>query len=413
MDPSSESVGRHPVLACVDAMALALTEVGTVEVAFMTPADRRAALLELVRVEAQAASLRSRLLAVSDDLARGEGARDVAALVSHHARTDAGADRRDLALAESLERWTSLAHGLATGEVNVAQARVVARALDALPAEEVPSEVLGLAEAHLVAAAADFGPRELRLLGRRVLDVVAPDVAEQQEARQLGAEERRAWRRTSLTSARLGDGTTRLVLQVPDGVAARLHTYLDAFTSPRHLTAGEADRVPVDVRRGQAFCALLEACDPRRLPVHGGDATTVMVTVSLDSLRRDVGSAELGPDDALSPAEVRRLACTAGIVPVVLGGASEVLDLGRSSRLFRPAQRRAMVVRDRECRARGCTIPAAWCEAHHRGRPWAQGGRTDLADGELLCSWHHHVVHDPAYVVSRMPNGDVRFARRT
>ena len=413
MEPSSESVDRHPVLACVGSMSWALAEVGDVEVAYMTPVDRRAALLELVQVEARAASLRLRLLVASDDLAQDEGARDVAALVSHHARTDAGADRRDLALAGSLERWGSLAQGLASAEVNVAQARVIARALDALPSDEVPSEVLGLAEAHLVAAAADFGPRELRLLGRRVLDVVAPDVAEQQEARQLEAEERRAWRRTSLTSARLGDGTTRLVLHLPDGVAARLHTYLEAFTSPRHLATTEADRVPVDVRRGQAFCALLEACDPRRLPVHGGDATTVIVTVPLDSLRQDLGSGELGPTDALSPAEVRRLACTAGIVPAVLGGASEVLDLGRTSRLFRPAQRKAMVVRDRECRAQGCTVPAAWCEAHHKERPWAQGGRTDLADGELLCSWHHHLVHDPAYVVSRMPNGDVRFARRT
>ena len=413
MDPSPDRAGVHPVLACVDSMALALAEVAETEVAYMSPADRRAALLQLVRVEARAASLRLRLLRASDDLARDEGARDVAALVTHHARTDGGADRRDLALATSLERWGSLAGGLSTGDVNVAQARVIAHALDALPVREVPREVLGLAEAHLVEAAADFGPRELRLLGRRVLDVVAPEVAEQQEARRLEDEERRAWRRTSLTSTRLGDGTTRLVLQLPDGVAARLHTYLEAFTSPRHRATGEADRVPSDVRRGQAFCALLEACDPRRLPVHGGDATTVIVTVSLDSLRGDLGSGELGPSDALSPAEVRRLACTAGIVPAVLGGTSEVLDLGRTSRLFRPPQRRAMVVRDRECRARGCTIPAAWCEAHHAGKPWSRGGRIDLADGELLCSWHHHLAHDPAYDTSRMPNGDVRFARRT
>ena len=107
------------------------------------------------------------------------------------------------------------------------------------------------------------------------------------------------------------------------------------------------------------------------------------------------------------------MACTANILPAVLGGKSEVLDLGRTSRLFRPAQRKAMIVRDRECRAEGCTIPAAWCEAHHWGRPWARGGRTDLKDGVLLCSWHHHRAHDHTYDASRMPNGDVRFARRT
>jgi hypothetical protein len=175
---------------------------------------------------------------------------------------------------------------------------------------------------------------------------------------------------------------------------------------------GEGDRVPVDVRRGQAFCALLEACDPRRLPVHGGDATTVIVTVPLATLRDGLGSAELGPSDHLSAGEVRRLACTAAILPAVMGGKSEILDLGRSSRLFKPAQRKAMVIRDRECRAEGCTIPATWCEAHHGGKPWSRGGRTDLDDGVLLCSWHHHRAHDHTYVTSRLPDGDVRFARR-
>jgi hypothetical protein len=176
---------------------------------------------------------------------------------------------------------------------------------------------------------------------------------------------------------------------------------------------GEADRIPAARRRGHAFCSLLEALDPKRLPVHGGDATTVIVTVSLDALRRDLGTSELGPADQLTAAQARRLACTAQIIPAVLGTKSEVLDLGRSARLFRPAQRKAMVLRDRECRAEGCTIPATWCEAHHWETPWALGGRTDLDDGLLLCSWHHHRAHDPTQHAHKMPNGNIRFHRRT
>ena len=57
-------------------------------------------------------------------------------------------------------------------------------------------------------------------------------------------------------------------------------------------------------------------------------------------------------------------------------------------------------------------FPAAWCEAHHAGNPWAEGGRTDLADGVLLCSWHHHRIHDPRYDPRRLPDGDYRFHRR-
>jgi len=161
-----------------------------------------------------------------------------------------------------------------------------------------------------------------------------------------------------------------------------------------------------------------------RLPLHGGDATTLVVTIDLASLRHDLGVAELlgphlpGPPDieghgqTMTAAEARRLACAAGILPAVLGGDSELLDLGRTRRLFTAAQRRALRLRDRECRAEGCTIPAAWCEAHHGADPWARGGRTDLSDGLLLCSQHHHRAHDPAYQAKRLANGDVRFHRR-
>ncbi|MQW77210.1 hypothetical protein GHK92_15155 [Nocardioides sp. dk4132] len=71
-----------------------------------------------------------------------------------------------------------------------------------------------------------------------------------------------------------------------------------------------------------------------------------------------------------------------------------------------------MRIRDRECRADGCTIPATWCEAHHR-QPWSAGGKTDLDNGMLLCSHHHHLIHDDRYLHQRMPNGDLRFVRRT
>lgn len=413
MSATLDRPSLHPILACAESVDAALTEVAAVDATFMRPEDKRAALLHLTHLENQLTSLRLRVMAASDDVAQNDGARDVAAWVAHHARTDEGAERRDLALAEMLDRsWGQVGSALTAGEVNVAQARVIAHALGELPADKISPEVMAQAEAHLVAEAAHFGPRELRVLGRRVLDIVAPEIAEQHEAEALADEEQRAWRRTSLVTMRRGDGTTRIVINVPDAVAARLHTYLEAFTSPRRRGA-EGDRVPIDIRRGQAFCDLLEAADPRRLPVHGGDATTLIVTVPLETLRDGLVAAEVGPADRLSAGEVRRLACTAHIIPAVMGAKPEVLDLGRSSRLFKPAQRKAMVVRDRECRAEGCTVPAAWCEAHHAGKPWSQGGRTDLRDGALLCSWHHHRAHDSAYETGRMSNGDLRFSRRT
>ena len=198
-------------------------------------------------------------------------------------------------------------------------------------------------------------------------------------------------------------------------MASRLRVYLDAYTSPRRLPSldSDVDQLPLARRRGEAFCALLEHIPADRLPAHGGTATTVMVTLDLDTLRTGLGLAETSTGEVVTAAEARRLACTGGIVPVVLGGKSEVLDLGRTRRLFSPAQRKAMAIRDRHCRAEGCDIPAAWCEAHHADKPWSRGGRTDLADGLLLCSFHHHRAHDPAYDQRRLPTGALRFTRRT
>jgi hypothetical protein len=135
-------------------------------------------------------------------------------------------------------------------------------------------------------------------------------------------------------------------------------------------------------------------------------------------LKTGLGAAALVDGTEVSPGEACRLACGAGIIPAVLGGPSAVLDLGREQRLFSKAQRIAMVLRDKGCRAEGCDRPPSWTEAHHLTRPWAVGGNTDLADGILLCGYHHRLAHHrlahhPDYDHQRLPSGNLRYHRRT
>lgn len=104
------------------------------------------------------------------------------------------------------------------------------------------------------------------------------------------------------------------------------------------------------------------------------------------------GSAAFAFAGPVSAKTVRKMACDAEIIPVVLGGAGEVLDIGRARRLFPLTLRRALIARDKGCAFPGCTIPAAWTEAHHIG-PWARGGVTGVGNGTLLCSHHHHLLH--------------------
>ncbi len=430
-------IERHPIVAVASDIRSLLKGVAGVNPTFMSIEDKAVALCELVRAEGQLAELRLRVLADAGDLAESTGAKNAAGWLAHQTRTQFSDARADAALATVLERDRPvLAAGMREGLVTLDQAHVIRRALDALPATVDPNTV-ALAEQHLVAYASTFGPKELGRLGRRILDVVAPAIAEKAEAERLAALEAAAAVRIRMTMRRQGDGTTRISARVPDAVANRFATYLEAFTNPRVQQADPArndstedgspsvdplTRLPYPKRLGEALCQFLETLDAARLPVHGGDATTVIVTIPLASLRADLAAADLlgaglvpGDDltgDRITAAEARRLACTAKILPAVLDGHSLPLDLGRAKRLFTPAQRKALLIRDQTCRAEGCDTPGTWCDAHHLD-PWSTGGPTDLANAVLLCQHHHHRVHDTRFRADRHPNGDLRFHRRT
>jgi hypothetical protein len=115
-------------------------------------------------------------------------------------------------------------------------------------------------------------------------------------------------------------------------------------------------------RRGAAFVELLE-----HLPTQGfgGVAATMIVKIDLDRLGDGLASAGIDAGVNIPVSEARRLACNAGILPAVLNGRSEVLDLGRSKRLHSDAQRRALALQYDTCAAEGCERPFAWSEIHH------------------------------------------------
>ena len=397
---------------------------------FLSAGEKKQALIAISRQAERLDALRHRLLGVAGDAAEADAAASVAALAAHHTRRDYRRLRPEADLAEALEhRWQRTQAAWLAGHLNGDQARVIVEALDKLPDWVSPAQLVS-AEEHLLELAQKWEPHGLRALAAHLWQVIAPEEAEKLQAEALAREEAAARAATRLSLKRCGDGSTRITGQIPDQIATRLRTLLDAYTSPRrdhlnHGTGGAGSGLPQAARdtatgqrlrpdrlRGLALCSLLEHADPDQLPQHGSTATTLMITLALDQLRDGLGSGVLPDGTAISPGEVRRLACTAGIIPVVLGTDSQILDLGARSRLFTPAQQRALRMRDQRCRAEGCTIPASWCEAHHL-QPWTSGGKTDLDTGVLFCSWHHHRAHDNTYDMTKLPNGDYRFHKRT
>jgi hypothetical protein len=422
--PTPAETPLHPLVAAARELEAVLDSVTGIDPMYATTTDKATLLLELTRIGTRVAALRAGVLAVAADVAQDGIARTPGAWLAREShlspREGLGEEHLGVALRD---RWHHVAEAAATGAVTWEQAQVLVRCLEDLPGD-LDAVLLGKAEAHLVAEAAHFGPAELRRLGRHVLEVVAPDLAEHHQLRALEAEEHRARATTRLSFRPRGDGTTDLFARLPDHVAGRLRAYLDSYTAPRRTHLDQAAEGGSDVgsdvaglslprRRGEAFCALLEHVPAHGLPRHGGTPTQVLVTIDLETLTTGLGLAETSTGHTITATQARRMACTAGLLPAVLGGKGEVLDLGRTRRLFTPAQRKALAIRDRTCRAEGCNIPAAWCEAHHAQAPWSHGGKTDLADGLLLCSYHHHRAHDPKYDTSRTPNGDLRYHRRT
>jgi hypothetical protein len=138
-----------------------------------------------------------------------------------------------------------------------------------------------------------------------------------------------------------------------------------------------------------------------------------MVHLPLTHLRDGLASARLDTGTRISPGQARRLACGAAIIPAVLGGKSEPLDVGRAQRLHTKAQRRALSISHDTCAAQGCQRPFAWCEVHHP-HAWSDGGTTSINNAIPLCGHHHRrAAHDNRYNLHILPTGEARYRRRT
>jgi hypothetical protein len=199
----------------LDLVERGLDELASIGPEFRTTGERREFLLRVARVKARVVAEELRVLAVSDDIAEETGDRSTATWLAHQTREAHGTVRRHAGLASALAaRWELTADALAVGDLNLAQARVIVEALDALP-EELGDDLVVKAEAYLVEQAAVFGPRELRHLGRGVLEHLAPEIADEAEYHRLVAEEQRVLAATRLELQPRGDGSTDLHARVP------------------------------------------------------------------------------------------------------------------------------------------------------------------------------------------------------
>jgi hypothetical protein len=382
------------------------------------------ALASLAELEAKVASLKLQVLAEAEArrIAEEEAATGTPAWAAKLTGSTRAAMAGGLWLAELLrEKYDATREAFADGGIEQAQARAIVRAAEKIPAAATADERRD-AEADLVAKAVEgMNARRLRQAGRRMLERINKRLADEQESDMLEDEKKAAEVATELSLWDNGDGTYTGKFTIPELHGQLLKAALERLGSPRRLgrnkagdlvndptVTGGPEGLNVYERQGAAFVELLE-----HLPTDGlgAVAATLLVKIDLDRLRDGLASAGIDSGVNIAVSDARRLACGAGIVPVVLNGRSEVLDLGRTRRLHSEPQRRALALRHDTCAAQGCERPFAWCDIHHP-HAWSDGGRTDLPNGLPLCGHHHRRAHDNRYELRVLPTGEVRYRLR-
>ncbi|GAA1720806.1 HNH endonuclease signature motif containing protein [Fodinicola feengrottensis] len=255
------------------------------------------------------------------------------------------------------------------------------------------------AEASLVEHAKRYTAPGLAKVGRRIHDHLDPDGPAPSEH-----ENETPRRELSLHTGT--DGRLNFTGSFDGETGTLFSEILSPLAKPRPAENGTPDQRSVSERNGDALAEALNLiADSGKLPIQGAERPHLTITISWDMLRERLGVAYPYSGAPISPEGVRRLACDADIIPMVLGSDSVPLDVGRNERLITPALRKALIARDKGC-AR-CGRPPRWTRGHHV-QHWADGGATFLENCVLLCDRCHRLVHHGGWDV-RIVDGIVEF----
>jgi hypothetical protein len=282
-----------------------------------------------------------------------------------------------------------LAEAQAAGDVTPEHADLIIRGLAQVDGPGFDPVQVALAERELTLGAAVFSPREMKPLIRRIVDWIDPDGTVPDD--RLDHDRRHLIIKHTRSGAYLGE--FRLTAEV----GSKLVAVLGGLAKPQNTSVGVDGKRVVEVDQRaypqRLHDALGELCDrvlrAGSAPGVGGAPASVIITVEHEDLLRKSGWADTTDGTTLRVEDLLAMADEAEILTVVRDSSGAVLDLGRTRRLASLTQVQALIVRDAGCSFPGCDRPPEWCERHHI-TGWIAGGKTDLDNLTLLCSYHHH-----------------------
>jgi Domain of unknown function (DUF222)/HNH endonuclease len=285
------------------------------------------------------------------------------------------------------------------GGASLRHVEVAARVLNTPAAARLSPETWAGVETQLAAWIPDCTPNEFHARGTQFVDTLDMDGPEPDDRPEPSINE-------------------LFLHRNPNGIGGTLKgTYQDAAmfdaiaslidTTAKPLTADDDRSMPQ--RQAEA---LADACgyvldhgSSEQVPSSGGRRPHLNIIVALEDLERRARAAMLDFGGTLTPESLRMLCCDANVIPIVMDGKGQPMDVGRMTRVIPEGIRRAVAARDRGC-AR-CGRPASWCEIHHLVE-WSNQGPTSVDNCVQLCRACHRLIHHAGWDV-RLVEGRPEF----
>ncbi|MEQ3553257.1 DUF222 domain-containing protein [Pseudonocardia nematodicida] len=379
MDEIRETGTDTDLLSLLPLCEGAIRKLDRITVATVSDLDRRGAFTDR--------GYRNPALALADllNVDRADAKRRVRAAEHVHPRTQLDGTELPATLPATAERF-------ADGRLSLRHVDVIATVLSSHAARRIDPARLEAAEQTIAEHACVYNPSELHSWATQLVEALDEDGPEPDDAPPPEINT------VKVIPNRTGGGG-RITGRYDDAVMFdAIATALDALSAPKdNLDDRSWDERTAD--------ALAEICShtldhgPTSLtPEVGGRRPVIHVVIGLADLQNRARGALLDFGGQCTPESLRMLTCDAAVVPIVMNGAGQPLDVGRVKRTIPDGIRRAVAVRDRGCAHPGCNRPPSWCEVHHIN-PWELDGETKLSNCVMLCKVHHRLLHHSAWTV--------------
>ena len=327
-----------------------------------------------------------------------DGSLSPRAWLSHRTPLSEGDAQRLVKNARIADEHPPISDALATGDITAAHVEAMGRVMS-----KDRQPLLAGHAAMLVEQARSLSVSDFATVMRHWASL-----ADDQLAKDSFAEK---WDRRHLHASVGLDGWVTGDFYLDPVAGSALLTALDHEAPPDPLDAPDGPRT-LSQRRADALVDILGRM--RNLGKAGANPPHVAAVIDVAALlgvSPDIMTArcEIDGIGPVARTVLDQLCCDARFSRFIMSGPSQILDMGRSTRLVTKSQRRALVVRDRRCRFPSCNRRTQWCDVHHIAG-WVESlGETNIDNLILLCRRHHTLVHNSRWAITRTADGEFEF----